>query len=137
MKYLKHSIQNLLNNLVEHSTSPRISTFTVLNLLHCILQSSALLRVLQQSWHLVTQVIITFVVQKLVHHNLAWLNSIPRTKVNIWNGMDYLLVYIIWYNWNLIFAKFNSPHSPIHHMPLSLDAVSMQVTPEASKNVFD
>ena len=32
MKYLKHSIENLLNNVVEHRTSPRISTFTVLNL---------------------------------------------------------------------------------------------------------
>ena len=30
MKDLKHSIQNLLNNTVEHSTLPRISTFTVL-----------------------------------------------------------------------------------------------------------
>ena len=30
IKDLKHSIQNLLNNTVEHSTSPRISTFTVL-----------------------------------------------------------------------------------------------------------
>ena len=32
MKYLKHSIENLLRNVVEHRTSPRISTFTVLNL---------------------------------------------------------------------------------------------------------
>ena len=32
MKYLKHSIENLLNNVVEHMTSPKISTFTVLNL---------------------------------------------------------------------------------------------------------
>ena len=30
MKDLKHSIQNLLNNIVEHITSPRIWTFTVL-----------------------------------------------------------------------------------------------------------
>ena len=30
IKDLKHSIQNLLNNTVEHSTSPRILTFTVL-----------------------------------------------------------------------------------------------------------
>ena len=30
IKDLKHSIQNLLNNIVEHITSPRIWTFTVL-----------------------------------------------------------------------------------------------------------
>ena len=30
MKDLKHSIQNQLNNIVEHITSPRIWTFTVL-----------------------------------------------------------------------------------------------------------
>ena len=30
IKAVKHSIQNLLNNIVEHITSPRIWTFTVL-----------------------------------------------------------------------------------------------------------
>ena len=68
---LNHSIHNWLNNIVEHITSPRIWTFTVLQSLALHITGQ---RPLEDSSAVRdTKAIMTLVAANSVYHKFAWL----------------------------------------------------------------
>ena len=92
IKDLKHSIQNLLNNIVEHITSPRIWTFTVL--LSLALHTAGQ-RPLEGSWAVLTPRLLWSCLQRIQFTtNLPGWNDYYQ-QINLMNLIVYYSKYLI------------------------------------------